>query len=178
MTEVCWDMPAAIHPTNGPTTIEKNPLLSDWMLKAYFAYKRHEGPKPFPIPDGGNARMRKRLRVALRDDFKCKICFEDCPPDVGTVDHIIPTSKGGRDTYENMQWAHRFCNTKKGNTMPYAKPRMIDVAEPCEVANDNTPAPEPEVYRVPWEARKEIAIELIRDDFIKAAVRVLRMRDA
>lgn len=32
-----------------------------------------------------------------------------------TVDHIIPLSKGGQDTLDNMQPAHWLCNVKKGN---------------------------------------------------------------
>jgi 5-methylcytosine-specific restriction endonuclease McrA len=32
-----------------------------------------------------------------------------------TVDHIIPLSKGGQDTLDNMQPAHWICNVKKGN---------------------------------------------------------------
>lgn len=32
-----------------------------------------------------------------------------------TVDHIIPLSRGGQDTLDNMQPAHWVCNVKKGN---------------------------------------------------------------
>ncbi len=33
-----------------------------------------------------------------------------------TIDHIIPLSKGGADTLENMQLAHSSCNREKGDT--------------------------------------------------------------
>lgn len=33
-----------------------------------------------------------------------------------TVDHVIPISKGGADTLDNMRPAHESCNRKKGNT--------------------------------------------------------------
>jgi len=32
-----------------------------------------------------------------------------------TMDHIIPRSKGGPDTPENLQLAHATCNKIKGN---------------------------------------------------------------
>lgn len=32
-----------------------------------------------------------------------------------SIDHIIPMSKGGGHTWDNVQVAHRGCNTRKGN---------------------------------------------------------------
>ena len=32
-----------------------------------------------------------------------------------TLDHILPRSKGGKDTAENLQLAHARCNKIKGN---------------------------------------------------------------
>lgn len=32
-----------------------------------------------------------------------------------SFDHIIPKSKGGNGDFENLQIAHRGCNSKKGN---------------------------------------------------------------
>jgi 5-methylcytosine-specific restriction endonuclease McrA len=32
-----------------------------------------------------------------------------------TLDHIIPITRGGGDTPENVQSAHRLCNSRKGN---------------------------------------------------------------
>ena len=34
-----------------------------------------------------------------------------------TIDHIIPQSKGGRDTWENLATTHRDINSKKGNNL-------------------------------------------------------------
>lgn len=34
-----------------------------------------------------------------------------------TFDHIIPRSKGGADTQENLQLAHARCNKIKGNRL-------------------------------------------------------------
>lgn len=35
-----------------------------------------------------------------------------------TFDHIMPVSKGGPDTLENLQLAHAACNKAKADNMP------------------------------------------------------------
>lgn len=34
-----------------------------------------------------------------------------------SIDHVIPVSKGGTHTWDNVKLAHRICNTEKGNDM-------------------------------------------------------------
>jgi len=64
----------------------------------------------------------------MRDNMKCQICgvktrfFNssfDCPvskePKSGSVDHIIPFSKGGNHNLENLRWACKTCNCSRGN---------------------------------------------------------------
>jgi len=36
-------------------------------------------------------------------------------PNIATFDHIMPRSKGGADTAENLQLVHARCNKIKGN---------------------------------------------------------------
>jgi 5-methylcytosine-specific restriction endonuclease McrA len=63
-----------------------------------------------------------------RDEWMCLLVACLCPsgreidPSVahrtrwaGTADHIIPISKGGADTPDNLQAAHLACNSSKGN---------------------------------------------------------------
>ncbi len=53
-----------------------------------------------------------RFNVFLRDQFKCLYCGskEDL-----TFDHLVPRSKGGRTTWENVVSACAPCNLKKSN---------------------------------------------------------------
>ncbi|MHA7858655.1 MAG: HNH endonuclease [Henriciella sp.] len=56
-----------------------------------------------------------RFNVFLRDGFKCQYCGS---PDDLTFDHVIPRSKGGRTTWDNIVAACSPCNLKKGGRMP------------------------------------------------------------
>lgn len=60
--------------------------------------------------------------VFRRDNHKCQICKEPLNmnlkwphPGFATIDHIVPLSKGGPHTLDNVQAAHLRCNCKKGN---------------------------------------------------------------
>jgi 5-methylcytosine-specific restriction endonuclease McrA len=56
-----------------------------------------------------------RFNVFLRDRFTCQYCgnHEDL-----TFDHVIPRSKGGLTTWENVVAACSPCNLRKGDRLP------------------------------------------------------------
>jgi 5-methylcytosine-specific restriction endonuclease McrA len=56
-----------------------------------------------------------RFNVFLRDGFACQYCGS--PEDL-TFDHVMPRSKGGRTTWENIVTACGPCNLRKGGKMP------------------------------------------------------------
>jgi 5-methylcytosine-specific restriction endonuclease McrA len=67
--------------------------------------------------------------VFRRDKGKCGICRKRV--DVRgqwEVDHIIPISKGGVHSYDNVQLAHLECNRKKSATIPKGQPTLFQVA--------------------------------------------------
>lgn len=55
-----------------------------------------------------------RALIYQRDDHTCQYCGSQKKL---TIDHIVPRSRGGQDTWENMVVACSACNTKKGNTL-------------------------------------------------------------
>ena len=59
-----------------------------------------------------------RFNVFLRDRFACQYCGDDLPSHDLTFDHVIPRSRGGRTTWENVVTACSPCNVRKGNRLP------------------------------------------------------------
>lgn len=55
-----------------------------------------------------------RRWVIERDGKYCVYCDEDLTDGEIHLDHIIPESKGGLTTSENLQVTCRKCNTSKG----------------------------------------------------------------
>ena len=53
-----------------------------------------------------------RFNVFLRDKFSCQYCGHR---DELTFDHVIPRSKGGQTTWENVVAACSPCNLRKGS---------------------------------------------------------------
>ncbi|MBS7741656.1 MULTISPECIES: HNH endonuclease [unclassified Chelatococcus] len=56
-----------------------------------------------------------RFNVFLRDRFTCQYCQSR---DDLTFDHVIPRSKGGQTTWENVVTACAPCNLRKGDLLP------------------------------------------------------------
>ncbi|MEM6615116.1 MAG: HNH endonuclease [Pseudomonadota bacterium] len=56
-----------------------------------------------------------RFNVFLRDRFSCQYCGSQ---DDLTFDHVIPRSRGGQTTWENVVTACAPCNLRKGGKMP------------------------------------------------------------
>jgi 5-methylcytosine-specific restriction endonuclease McrA len=59
-----------------------------------------------------------RFNVFLRDAFACQYCGERQPAPDLTFDHVIPRSRGGRTTWENVVAACGCCNLRKGSHLP------------------------------------------------------------
>jgi hypothetical protein len=58
-----------------------------------------------------------RANIMLRDEELCQYCgkhFREL-----TLDHVIPRSRGGQSTWENLVACCRSCNGRKGNHLPH-----------------------------------------------------------
>ena len=49
----------------------------------------------------------------------CQICGDRFPRKLLSIDHVIPSSKGGENTTTNKLIACKRCNCKKSNLTPY-----------------------------------------------------------
>ncbi len=59
-----------------------------------------------------------RFNVFLRDRFQCQYCADSLPAELLTFDHVLPRSRGGRTTWDNVITACQDCNLEKGNRTP------------------------------------------------------------
>lgn len=55
-----------------------------------------------------------RRGVLRRDEHRC--CY--CGTPANTIDHVLPRSRGGRDTWENLVACCLRCNNAKGDQTP------------------------------------------------------------
>ena len=60
----------------------------------------------------------KRLRIFVRDRFRCQYCGQKRAAAELTLDHITPRSREGRSVPENLVTACVACNTRKGSRTP------------------------------------------------------------
>ena len=83
-----------------------------------------------------NTTIRDRHRAQIaREEPPCAICRQPIDyslphldPSSFVVDHIIPLNRGGSDTLDNKQAAHRDCNRSKSDHMPDEAPRIYETS--------------------------------------------------
>ena len=57
--------------------------------------------------------------IRERDGNRCQYTGELLKQDEGSLDHVVPRSRGGKDAWENLVWSSKAVNTKKGNRLPH-----------------------------------------------------------
>jgi 5-methylcytosine-specific restriction endonuclease McrA len=60
----------------------------------------------------------KRLRIYMRDKYRCQYCGEKKAVSELTIDHILPRSRGGDNSPINVVTACEKCNNRKSNRTP------------------------------------------------------------
>ncbi len=68
------------------------------------------------IPHQSRALSRKN--ILMRDRYTCQYCLKVTPSGELTLDHVIPRSRAGETTWENLVACCHPCNNKKGNRTP------------------------------------------------------------
>jgi len=57
--------------------------------------------------------------IRERDGNRCQYTGKLLRPDEGSLDHVLPRSRGGKDEWGNLVWSDKTVNAKKGNRLPH-----------------------------------------------------------
>ena len=71
------------------------------------AFRRHAKPVKF-----------SRVNIYARDGYRCQYCGIKCTIDKLTYDHVVPRSRGGKTSWENIVSCCYACNARKANRTP------------------------------------------------------------
>jgi 5-methylcytosine-specific restriction endonuclease McrA len=97
------------------------------------------------IPRDPHRRKITRRAVFARDDWECQYCGARTSL---TVDHVIPRSKGGESSWENIVASCAPCNRRKGDRLPHQinmhprrRPRVPSPNIFIQLASPTIPSP-------------------------------------
>ena len=91
---------------------DEHPVLSasgEWERPSVILLRRY-----VRIPSGRNVPVSRR-GVLRRDSQRCAYCRASA----STIDHVIPRSRGGADSWENLVACCLRCNNVKGDRTPH-----------------------------------------------------------
>ena len=57
--------------------------------------------------------------IRERDGNRCQYTGQVLKPEEGSVDHVVPRSRGGQNTWQNCVWACKRINTRKADRLPH-----------------------------------------------------------
>ena len=57
--------------------------------------------------------------IRERDGNRCQYTGVLLHPDEGSLDHVVPRSRGGADTWENLVWSAKDVNQRKADRLPH-----------------------------------------------------------
>lgn len=70
-----------------------------------------------------SARLSKK-NIYLRDNYKCQYCGIRVTEKTASIDHVIPQSKGGKGSWDNLSTSCRKCNSIKSDRLDMMPDRM------------------------------------------------------
>ena len=74
-----------------------------------------------------------RVNIYARDGYRCQYCGAKCATDQLTYDHVVPRSRGGRTSWDNIVSCCYACNRRKANRTP-AEAKMVLRSTPVRPA--------------------------------------------
>jgi 5-methylcytosine-specific restriction endonuclease McrA len=83
-------------------------------IRMLTGYVRAKQSKNLPLL---GMRLTKR-NLWVRDEGKCQYCNVELTAQTVTIDHVMPKSRGGEHSWENLVLACGACNVRKGSRTP------------------------------------------------------------
>lgn len=65
-------------------------------------------------------KRRRKARLHEQQHGRCHYCSDPVTLDDGTLDHVVPRSRGGPNAQHNLVLACTVCNRAKGDMAPAA----------------------------------------------------------
>lgn len=82
--------------------------------------------------------------IRARDDNRCQYTGVPLTNKTFSLDHVVPKSKGGKDSWENLVAAHKDINSRKGNAFNHEvglkltkQPRALKPTPLCVLVQEN-----------------------------------------
>jgi len=57
--------------------------------------------------------------IRERDGDRCQYTGRLLRPEEGSLDHVVPRSRGGKDVWENLVWSAKEVNQRKADRLPH-----------------------------------------------------------
>lgn len=106
-----------------------------------------------------------RMNIWLRDGGRCVYCQCDLPTSEITFDHVVPRSRGGLTTLDNISCSCLDCNMRKANRTPQEagmipnpwpfEPSQIELARASRRLGKGMPTPKDWKDFLYWEGELE-----------------------
>ena len=88
----------------------------------FMVHPRYRCPSVVRLKDFRHVPRRhlivSRKNILLRDGWVCQYCGLKFRPAQLTMDHVMPSSRGGQDRWENLVTACKPCNHRKNDRTP------------------------------------------------------------
>jgi 5-methylcytosine-specific restriction endonuclease McrA len=117
---VDWDNPEYVQPVDWETW--KNLPIRDYDLAIHTSNMTIRAPRVIIQPNYSKMPVvtprPTKESIRKRDGGVCQYTGRQISWKDGNIDHVIPRTKGGKNTFENMVWCHKEINSKKGDKTP------------------------------------------------------------
>lgn len=123
LSVISWEESIRYLVSDKATVLE---WYDDWIVRS--AYWETHVPAVMILKEYQKKKNTIRFskqNVFLRDGYTCQYCGTDVTRKTATLDHVLPTSHGGKTVWENCTTACAECNARKGNNkkiVPKIKP--------------------------------------------------------